>query len=346
MRAEGKQLTATAFSADGRRYAAGGNEGVIRVWNLAGTRPVAVLRTVSRVDDIGFGATNDRVVNAGDDGTVRTWDAGRTVSWLLPSRSDSVDFSADGRFVVTGSEDGGVRLWDAASGRLRGTVPGPAGYTAARFSPTADKVAIARDARSSVAVWSLAGAAPTQVVQLAKGRGMYAARFDGSGRRIVYVDSKGAIAIRDLRTRRDLSLRGAGEAVFDAQFSPDGNHVAATTQSGRIPIWRLDRPAKPERVLTGHGGFVYGIAYGRDGRLVSADADRTVRVWNPSGGPEVVLRGHTDEVNIADFTRDGHVLSASPMAPCGCGTATAALRSPCCSQAVSMTSRRAPTGGS
>ena len=57
---------------------------------------------------------------------------------------------------------------------------------------------------------------------------------------------------------------------------------------------------------------MYGVAYSRNGRLVSADADRTVRVWNPGGGPEVVLRGHTDEVNVAGFTNDGrHVLSAS-----------------------------------
>ena len=236
VRGDGNQQSAVAFSADGRRFSAGGVHGVIRVWNVSGSALVAVLRgQLSRVNDIGFGATNDRLVSAGDDGNVRTWDAGRTPSWVVPSPTDSVDFSLDGRLVVTGSEDGTVRVWDAASGELRESLPGAPGYTIARFSPTAREVTIARDARSSVFVWPLTGKAPKLVVQLAKGRGMYAARFDSTGRRIVYVDGKGAIAVRDLQSGRDTSLRGASEAVFDAQFSPDNDHLAAATRERQDP---------------------------------------------------------------------------------------------------------------
>jgi WD40 repeat protein len=83
------------------------------------------------------------------------------------------------------------------------------------------------------------------------------------------------------------------------------------SESGPVRIWRLDRPAKPERLLVGHSGHVNALAYSRDGTIVTAGADRTVRVWSPSG-KEVVLRGHEDEVTAAIFTRDGtRVLSAS-----------------------------------
>jgi WD40 repeat protein len=163
-----------------------------------------------------------------------------------------------------------------------------------------------------VYLWSPTGGPPKLVVKLPKGRGMYAARFDDTGRRIVYVDGLGAIAVRDLPSGRDTKLTGAGEDVFDAQFSPDGNHVAATTQSGKIPIWRLDHPDKPERVIVSNAGFIYGIAYSRDGRLATANADRTIRIFDPRGGSQAVLRGHTDEVNTVQFTYDGaHVISAS-----------------------------------
>ena len=54
------------------------------------------------------------------------------------------------------------------------------------------------------------------------------------------------------------------------------------------------------------------VAYSRDGRIVTAGVDRTVRVWGPRGSPTVVLRGHDDEVTTAIFTDDGtQVLSSS-----------------------------------
>jgi WD40 repeat protein len=141
---------------------------------------------------------------------------------------------------------------------------------------------------------------------------MNAARFDPTGRRVIYVDARGAITVHDLRTGRDIALGGAPRDVYDAQVSPDGAHAAAGTESGRILVWRLDRPARPQRTLTGHRGHVNSIAYARDGRIVSAGADRTVRVWDPGGGRPVVLRGHDDEVTTAVFSRDGRrVLSAS-----------------------------------
>ena len=81
----GRELNAAAFSADGLRFAAGGRDGVTRVWTTAGGPPVAVLRGQrSRVLDVGFGRTSDQRRQRGEDGTVRMWDAaGRTQSWAI-----------------------------------------------------------------------------------------------------------------------------------------------------------------------------------------------------------------------------------------------------------------------
>jgi WD40 repeat protein len=309
-----RALTAVAFSADGRRYVVGGRDGVIRVWSIVGGPPVAILRGQrSRVYDVRFGRTNDRVVSAGDDGTARIWDAGRTVAWVVSSSpTDSIDLSPSGRVMVTASDDGTLRLWDAASGRLRRTVPGVAGYTAARFSPAADEVVVDRYVPAKVLVWPLSQPAPTPVAMLPKGAGPSVARFDSAGRRIVYANLERRLIVRDLRSGREVALGRAPTNIYDAQVSPDGKAVAVVSESGPVRIWRLDRPAAPVRTLVGHRGHVNALAYSRDGRIVTAGADRTARVWSPNGAAQLVLRGHRDEVTAVAFTPDGaHVLSSS-----------------------------------
>jgi len=309
---EGRQLRAVAFSADGRRLAAGGNDGVTRVWSVAGGPPVAVLRGQrSRVYDVGFGPAGDRVVSAGDDGTVRIWDAGDTQAWTVPSLTYGIDFNRDGRLVATSSEDGTVRVWDTAAGRLRASLSGPDGYTVAKFSPAADTLVVSSDVASRVRTWPVSATSAEVVVQLPRERRIEGARFDETGDRIVYVDGKGSIVVRELASGRELRLGGTPDVVYGAEFSPDGRQVAGVPERD-VLLWNLDRPDRPERVLEGHRGPVNALDYRSDGRIVTAGADRTVRVWNPRDGSATVMQGHEDEVTTTVFTPDGaKVLSSS-----------------------------------
>jgi WD40 repeat protein len=105
---------------------------------------------------------------------------------------------------------------------------------------------------------------------------------------------------------------GGPKDITYATLSPDGRQVAAGTKDGKIVLWRIDRPARPQRIVRAHRGFVYTVNYRSDGVMVSAGADRTIRLWPADGGPPVVLRGPDDEIFTAIFTPDGrHVLAAS-----------------------------------
>ena len=309
---EGRQLQAAAFSADGERFAAGGRDGVTRVWAVSGGSPVAVLRGQrARIYDLSFGATSDRVVSAGDDGTARIWDAGGSASWTVPSPANDIEFNRDGRLLASSSEDGTMRVWEADSGRLLASLPGPDGYIAGKFSPTDDTLIIPNWDASLIRIWPISASTAEVIVERPQVRGVESAAFDATGKRIVYVAAKGRIVVRDLGSGRELTLGATPDIVWGAEFSPDGERVAALPERGDLVIWRLDRPARPERTLDGHRGHVNELDYGPDGRLVTGGSDRTIRVWDAGGRPLVVMRGHEDEVNTVVFTSDGtKVLSA------------------------------------
>ncbi len=60
-------------------------------------------------------------------------------------------------------------------------------------------------------------------------------------------------------------------------------------------------------MLEGHRGNINSLAYGNDGRLLTAGADATARVWPVEGDEAVVLTGHTREVSSVAFWADADV---------------------------------------
>jgi WD40 repeat protein len=240
---------------------------------------------------------------------VRLWDAGRTQSWANSAPTITIDFNHDGRSIAAASTDGDVRVWDPATGTLQAHLNGPGQAYAGSFSPIENSVLIA-DVTPRLVLWPISAKAATVVVQAPAGRGIVSAAFDGSGRRIVYADTKGAVVVRDLGSGHETRLTGAPETPYGARLSPDAKYVVGAT-AGNPVVWRVDQPSKPISELKGHHGPVNEITIGTHDRIVTAGADGTVRTWDPTGKELSVMRGNEDEVTTAIFTTDGtQVLSS------------------------------------
>src|SRR4029077_6320181 len=115
---EGGPLLDAAFSPDGRRVAAGGQMGTVRVWRW---RRRELVRTLGHpgagsrvVDGVAF-SPDGRLIAAARDRTIRLWqsDDGKAVAVLpAPHPLTSIAFDPTGELLAAGDESGAVSIWD------------------------------------------------------------------------------------------------------------------------------------------------------------------------------------------------------------------------------------------
>jgi WD40 repeat protein len=108
------------FSPDGTEVAAGGNDGLVRIWSLEGGAQVRKLRPAATGHDQVYAVAysrDGRYLAAGTlSGGVVVWNAatGDRLATLHGHTSwvGVVQFTADGRHLMSSSDDGTVRIWD------------------------------------------------------------------------------------------------------------------------------------------------------------------------------------------------------------------------------------------
>jgi len=199
-------------------------------------------------------------------------------------------FSPDGRRIVSGGLDGALKLWDAQTGRCLATLEEHCGE-------------------------------------------VYACAYSPDGKRFVSAGADHTLKLRDTETGSCKAiLEGHGGPVRACAFSPDGQRIVSGSEDRALKFWdpllgtELGPPSGPSVLDVywfvqppptpppGHADRVTACAFSSDGRrLVSASADRTLKVWDARTRTcEAVLEGHTGEVTACAYSPDGWtIVSAS-----------------------------------
>jgi WD40 repeat protein len=109
-----------------------------------------------------------------------------------------------------------------------------------------------------------------------------------------------------------LTLTGHQNLIWNATYSPDGQHIATASRDGVAILWNANT-GKTEHTLVGHTSAVISVAYNPDGSwLATGSLDGSIKIWDTATGQEVLnLSSGTGAVLAVDFSPDGRYLAAT-----------------------------------
>ena len=246
-------VLAVAFTPDGAAAvsAAGPEDDALRVWDLATgaertqlSGDIGLLfRAIS--DDTTLALAQEMTAEGRSKGfSLWRLDQGRRVVGVdAPDHASALAISPDGQTLLSGGGDGTLTLWKASGEKIRSFVAhGP--------GTTVREVAFASGGRL--------------LVTSADGPG---ATGNAPARAVMLWDPETGVAFRTIRNATHFAL------------ADDGRTLAVAGDATSIRVLDVITARELAR-LDGHEGGVTALAFAPGGtRLVSAGADRTVRVW-------------------------------------------------------------------
>lgn len=243
-----------AFSPDGGWLAAGGTDGILRIWetatwNLAKTLP----GHTARIDSVAWSPDSSRLVTGSWDKTCRFWSVTDGTSIPIMAHGGRnvycVAWSPDGQTVATGGGDHWVKLWDA-DGRLRVNLVGaPDTLETVAFSPDGTRLIYGYGGKQTNPLAAGMVRLSDRVV-VAQYFGhldtVHCSTFSPDGRHAIIGDSDDQICVWEADTGRLLRrLRSEGLPVYATGFSPDGrtvgvgySHVPGSSLHATNPLQR------------------------------------------------------------------------------------------------------------
>jgi WD40 repeat protein len=308
------EVTAVAFSEDGSRIAAGGQDGALYVWRWPGTETARVLPGHEGPVTVLRWAGSEELYSGSADGTVRQWTVlseptVRSIDRLWANVLGDFLFSNDERRLFVTDADGHVQEYNAKSLVALRSIP--ALFQALALSED-ERFLLGLD-RNRILVRHDFATAQTEEL----GMGVSATEHlrvvvaSPNQRHALLSPATGQPIIWDLRSLHEVVAETQhGRQAWAAAFAPDGSLVATGDSSGRVEFWR-PADGKVVGIEPKTGGPVYSLAVSKGSLWFSGHEDGSIRVWDRSASTNqerITLSGHSGSVTALAVSSDGHRL--------------------------------------
>ncbi|MCB0128988.1 MAG: PQQ-binding-like beta-propeller repeat protein, partial [Caldilineaceae bacterium] len=298
--------------ADGVLLAAGGGKGWCYIWHvaLAGDkeRPSSSYRCTLKghtgaIRVTAFRPQTAQVATAGDDCTVRIWDAlsGECLQ-VLHDHTDRLmfmTFDAQGARFASGAQDGLVHLWtiDGSGHYQRQQTIQANQIRLASLALSADGKTVATNGPDhKVRLWDWETGACRQLFDLPNAHAR-AMDFSPNGKQLIVAQTNGQIHIFDLSAPTAPRLRHFQHhqsPINTVAFNPAGDLAVTGASDPTLYVWDV-MTGQERHALGGFEQGVMGLAFwpnrnlfaatGRDGmiRLIDADTGNVLTTFKPPG---------------------------------------------------------------
>jgi WD40 repeat protein len=300
-----------AVNKDFSRLAAGGVEGVTRVWE---PRSGALLSTIHQPGSLLHGTLSpdgERLVTAVSDGKVTLWDT-RTGSLRFTYQGHTSDamlsyFSPEGSSILSGGADNTLMVWSADVARWRRSFDGlPPTMASAQFVNRGTKI-VGASVAGLVVRWDAATGATDARMETGEFQA-FAASEDGQK---VAFASKGGLEISVQSFSGGTGARSKVSTPANSLcFTPDGSRLAIAIDNLIV----IQNSTTGETLRTISGDFRgHGLVFNNDASRLLASSESSIVELDVAGGqPTRVFRGHTATILNARYSRDGtKVISGS-----------------------------------
>jgi WD40 repeat protein len=251
-----------------------------------------------------------------------------------------MQFLADGKLVVAGArpgQEGDVRVFDInASGKaengvimldgvkdpkvmLKQLVDADDAVLSLAVSPDGKRLASGGCDRV-VRVWDISGGIlNAKIDQTIENHAdwVFGVAFAADGKHLVTCGRDKTAKVWDLAAKESvMTFPDHQNPVFAVAIKADGKVGYSAGDDKQLRMWNAVADGKQIRAVAGHGDSILKlVAHPKQSLLVTASADKTVRVWNADNGSAVrTLSGMTDQVFAVAISGDGTMVAAGSYA--------------------------------